>query len=147
MPPGPAHLEQRARRIEVDAHAEIEVGLSLAADDRREMEDRGGLAVDHAGEECGIRDVPGDRHDPRVGGGRRGRDVHEREAIDPLRLAVGPSQRSALEQRPRQALTEKAGAAGNDDVHRGYALGVMRSSPPMYERSASGTTIDPSACW
>ena len=33
-----AALEQQARRVEVDAHADVEVGLGLAAHDRGEME-------------------------------------------------------------------------------------------------------------
>ena len=43
-----ADFEQRARPVQVHAHAEIEVRFRLTADHRREMKNGGGLAVDGA---------------------------------------------------------------------------------------------------
>ena len=57
----PAALEQRARRVEIHAHADVEVGLGLAADDGREVEDRVGVARDGARDDRRIGEVAGDR--------------------------------------------------------------------------------------
>jgi len=112
-----ADLQQRSRRVEVDAHAEIEIRLSLAADNGSKVKDRGGIGVDQALEQRRIGNVAGERADPRVAG-RWGRDdVEEHEAVDCLFPAVEAGELAALEQLLRQTLSEKSCAAGDENFH------------------------------
>ena len=128
------------------------------------MKDGGGIGVDQALEQRRIRDVAGERADPRVAG-RWGRDdVEEHEAVDCLFPAVEAGELTALEQLLRQtpsrnpappvmrtfidlllrlnfALISCFRCAGDPDV-----TSAMISIPPICDRSASGTTTDPSAC-
>ena len=55
-----AALEQRARRVEIDAHADVELRLGLSADDRREMEHAVGIRRDRALDQRRIGEVAGD---------------------------------------------------------------------------------------
>src|SRR3546814_10078037 len=64
----PRRLQQRARAVQVDAHAEVEIGLRPGADHGGEMEDEAGVAGHEACRGRRIGDVAGRRPDARVGG-------------------------------------------------------------------------------
>ena len=112
-----AHFEQRTRRVEIDPHAEVEIGFGLPADDRREVEDRARLRVDRAVEHRAVGDVADDRRHARVAEIAAGDDVEQDQLVDLLAAAVGAGQFAALEQLARETLAEKAGAAGDQYFH------------------------------
>ena len=60
MGEGAAAFEQVPRRVDVDAPAEVEVRLGLAAHHRGEVKDAVGVAADRRGDERGVGDVAGD---------------------------------------------------------------------------------------
>ena len=53
-----ATLEQIARRVDVDAHADIEVGFGLPADDGGEVEDAVGVRRHHRVDDRAIGRLP-----------------------------------------------------------------------------------------
>ena len=109
-----ADLEQRPGAVEVHAHAEIEVGFRLAADDGREMKDGGGVRVDGALQQRSVADVASDLRDPRVGQPFGGDDVGEGDLVDRAIVTV-PRRRGghAARQPGREGLAEEAGPAGD----------------------------------
>ncbi|KAJ3472047.1 hypothetical protein NLI96_g13414 [Meripilus lineatus] len=111
------HLEQRARRVEVDPHAEIEIGFGLPADDRREVEDRARLRIDRAFEHRAIGDVADDRRHARVTEIAALDDAEQHQLVDLAGPAVRAGQLAALEQLARETLAEKAAAAGDQYFH------------------------------
>ena len=117
MPCRPADLEQHARAVEIHPHAEIEVGLRLAADDGREVKDRRGLRCDHPLEQRAIGDVADDLRDPPVVEAFGPDHVGQRDLVDRFVVAAGRGQLSALEQASGEGLAEEAGPAGDQDMH------------------------------
>ena len=105
------------RRVQVDAHPEIEIRLRLAAHDCRQVKDRRRLCVDRALEELSIGDVARDLPDAAVGQSCGRHDVDQRDPVDARVAAVGPAEHAALEQRFGQAPSEKSRSSGDDDVH------------------------------
>ena len=61
-----ADFEQRARAVQIHAHAEIEVRFRLTADHRREMKDGGRLAFGGALEQLAVADVARDLRQARI---------------------------------------------------------------------------------
>ena len=108
---GAASVRQRssssARRVEVDAHADVEVGLGLAADDRGEMEHRVGVGRDGALDDGGVGEIAGDGRDARVGERRRGHDVEQHDLAESRATAARVGQRPALEQPRARRLPRK----------------------------------------
>ncbi|ABA53116.1 hypothetical protein BURPS1710b_A0443 [Burkholderia pseudomallei 1710b] len=118
VPARAAHVEQQARRIEVDPHPEVEIGFRLAAHDRREMEDRVRARVDRGLEHGAIGDVADARRHARIIEVVGLDDVEQHELVDAPRRAVRAGQLAAREQLFRETLAEKAGAAGDENLHR-----------------------------
>ena len=112
-----AELQQMARRVEIDPHAQIEICLRLAAHHRRQMKNRRRLGIDGPLEHLAIGDVTRDLPDAGVGHARRSDDVDERDRIDSGGAAVGSAEDAALEQRFCQPSPEKPCSAGNDNIH------------------------------
>jgi len=117
-----AHLfEQCMRGREVAAHAEVEVGLAFAAHRGGQVEDGIGLAPGRGvgiGGELRVQ-VAGDGADASIGCevGRRGSAVDQRDAFDGASRCAGQREAALLQQRAGEACAQKAGAAGDDDVH------------------------------
>ncbi|MCY1381353.1 hypothetical protein D9M69_692500 [compost metagenome] len=105
---------------EVAAHAEVEVGLALAADGGREVEHRVGLAPEGGAVvgQLGV-EVARGGCDARVGRevGRWRCAVDQRDAGDVAGGRAGERELAQGQEGARQARAEKAGAAGDDDVH------------------------------
>ncbi|MNS95165.1 hypothetical protein D3C72_1294100 [compost metagenome] len=114
-----AGVEQGARGVQVAAHAEVEVGLALAAHGGGEVEHGigvgqrqcavGGLLVQvalHELDACVGREVGGRRH-----------AVGERDACDVFGRAASQCERAAGEQGAGEAGAEEAAAAGDENVH------------------------------
>src|SRR3546814_8912786 len=78
----PRRLQQRALPVQVDAHAEVEIGLRPGADHGGEMEDEAGVAGHEACRGRRIGDVAGRRPDARVGGGLHRNGIEDVDAFD-----------------------------------------------------------------
>ena len=111
-----ADLEQRARAVQVHAHAEIEVRFRLTADHRREMKNGGGLAFGGALEQLAVADVAGDLRHARITQSFSRDDVDERDPVDRFVPAAG-GEMTALQQPGCEGFAEEAGTAGNEDAH------------------------------
>src|SRR5690606_32735891 len=59
-PAAAADIEQQARTVEVDAHAEFEVGLRAAADDSSQVKDSHGIGIDRRFDDGRAGEVAGD---------------------------------------------------------------------------------------
>ncbi len=117
MPCRPADFEQHAGAVEIHPHPEIEVGLRLAADDGREVEDRGGLGCDHPLQQRAIGEVADDLRDAPVVEAFGPDHVGQRDLVDRFVVAVGRGQLSALEQAGGEGFAEETGPAGDQDMH------------------------------
>lgn len=104
-------FQQLAGGIEIDLHAEIEIALRMAADDGRQVEQHAAVGVDQPLRRAGLRQIERQTLQARIRqrGGRRG-DVRQDQRVEGQRA-------TAVQQRFRQPLAEKTGAAGDDDVH------------------------------
>ena len=121
-----AGVEQPSRRIDIDAHAEVEVGFGCAADDRREVEYRIGATRERPLDRRRVGEVADDRRDRRTGR-RAGRDRVDGDdlanrAPRPLRV----DERASGGELAREPRAEEAARAGDDDAH-----GVIIYSPDM----------------
>ena len=134
---GAAQIEQRPRGVDIDPHAELEVGLRHAADDGREMKDGSRRGIDGAGEERSISDVADDRVDSGIVEAGRRDDVDERDALNRLLPAGCICQGAALEQRPREPAAEESRAAGDDDF-RWIHVGLRAQDSGLRLGSGSG---------
>ncbi|MNI60846.1 hypothetical protein D3C73_1160830 [compost metagenome] len=114
-----AHVQQGARGIQVDAHAQIEIRLGLTADDGGQVKDDAGIGVDGCAQHGGVGDVAHPRMHALVGEGVRLHDVQQVDARDGLRAACVQRQRALLKQLSSQPLAQKSGAAGDQDFHGG----------------------------
>ncbi|MNT21751.1 hypothetical protein D3C72_1570990 [compost metagenome] len=112
-----ADVEQQSRGVEVDAHAQLEIGFRLAADDGGQVEDRAGLRIDGSAHESTVGDVARDHCHARIVEIMRGHHVDQYQLADRLQLAVAVRQLALRQQLARQALPEESGAAGNQYFH------------------------------
>ena len=115
-----AGVEEIARAVEIDAHAEIEVGLGRAADHGRQVDHRGRFLVDQRGHGCRVADVAGPVRDARVADPALGHveaDDARNGLGDHPAAVVGEFEAALPKQRTHQLLAEKAGAAGDEDFH------------------------------
>ena len=67
MAGGAASLQQMARCVQIDLHAQVEIRLGLAADDGGQMKDRADIRLDEALQEGWIGDVALNSLDALVG--------------------------------------------------------------------------------
>ena len=111
-----APFQQRARRIEIDSHPDIELGFGLPAHDGGEVEDRIGVWRKRACDQCGIGEITRDDARPRIAYVRSG-DVDEHQLADLARIAAGIGQATEIEYFSAKAATDKTGAAGDQDAH------------------------------
>ncbi|MNY36851.1 hypothetical protein D3C86_1713690 [compost metagenome] len=111
----PAGFEQRARGIQVHAHAKVEVSLGLPADHGGQVEHGAGIGIHRAGQHGRVGEVAGDHAHARIVDLRR-YHVQQRQAVDRDGLAV-EVKAAALEQQAGQLQAEEAGAAGNQYIH------------------------------
>ena len=111
-----ATLEQRARGVEVDAHADVELRLRLPADDGGEMEHACPCRARRRARRRRVGEVAGDGRHARVAGQRRGRDVDERDRRDRAHASARVGERAALEELAGEAGAQEPGAAGDHDV-------------------------------
>ena len=135
---GARAFEEISRRIEVHAHADVEVGFGLAADDGRQVKYRVGIRRDDRVDERAIIQRALDRPHAHVGVRRRRHDVDEHELAHRPRIAAGIGQRSSLENRVGEAAAEEAGATGDHDSHFRFP----RNSGPPHPMSAASTRVD-----
>ena len=126
-----AALEQVARRVEVDAHADVELGFGLPADDGGEVEHAGGVRGERRVDDGAVGDVAGDDAHARVVEAGGGHHVDEDDLAQRARLAAGVGQRPPREQRAGEAGAEEAGAAGDDDSHGGCPPDQIRPDPEV----------------
>src|SRR5439155_10780628 len=120
-----AAFEQCPRCIQVHAHADIEFGLGLSADDGGEMEDRIGIFRHRAPDECVVGKIAGDYGHARVDYRRR-RHVDQHHPSDIARLTARVGEPATLEYGAREPASEKTGTTRNDDTHRKFPLGGPR---------------------
>jgi hypothetical protein len=104
----PSAFQQVARGVQVDAHAQVEIGLGCAADHGGQMEYRLRVAVDGTLQHGGIGDVAGEGFDSRVVQVGGSRHVEQHQLVDGAAVEL-----AAFQQFPGQLLAEKAGAAGD----------------------------------
>ncbi len=121
-------LEQRASRVEVDAHADVELRFRLAAHHRRKMEDGIGVVRHDPFNQRGLGKIAGHHRDAPVGD-RRGDDVDQHQVADLVRLAAGVGERAASEEGAREATAQEAGAAGDHDAHGRILKNAMDERP------------------
>jgi hypothetical protein len=111
-------LEHVEQALQVDAHAEIEVGLRCAGDHGGEMEYRGRVGRQRASDEARVGDISPQGFESRIlreiGGKRL---IDEGEARDLLRSAVGADERAAREQGFGELEADEAAASGDDNFH------------------------------
>ncbi len=107
-------FEQRARAVEIDAHAFLEINFGLAGDDAGEMKDHIGAAGDRGACRFFIGNIGGRRLDLAVEPGRllRRDDIDQGEPLD--RLAV---ERAIADQTRSELAPDHSGGAGNQNVH------------------------------
>ena len=129
----PDRLEQVARAVEVDAIALLEVGLGLAGDDRREVEDDVGPARDEALGDARRRQVRGFGRDRegRAVGLRRRNHVDQRDLVDGL-----AAERLVLDEPVGELDADHAGGADDENVH---------CLPHKLTRAQAMTVITPAA--
>jgi hypothetical protein len=110
---GAAGVEHSAGPVEIDAVAEIGVGLGLAADDGGEMKHRIGAGCNDARHRLAVGDVAGDERQTLVirQRQRRGRVVEQCQLVD------RPERRTFRQQLQRHPPAEKAAPAGDHDAH------------------------------
>ena len=79
---GADRLEQRARRVEIDAVALVEIGLGFARDDGREVEDHVGLFRDQLVHSAAFAEIARQAfgRDVRAGGFGRRNDIDKRQS-------------------------------------------------------------------
>ena len=75
-------LENLPRRIQIDAHAEVEIRFGLAAHDGREMKHRRDVSVDRMFDELAVRNVSGQRADSGVAKRVGRRQIDEGQSVD-----------------------------------------------------------------
>src|SRR5262245_23003850 len=107
-------FEQRARAVEIDAIALVEIEFCFAGDDAGEMEDRIGPRVERSRRLARLGQVG--RHDFRLSceiqNRDRWNDVEQRDLVDPLAVEL-----SIPGQPLRQLAADHAGRAGDEDMH------------------------------
>ncbi len=113
----PACLEPEPRRIHVDAPAEIEVLLGLAAHDRREVEHAVDVRREDARHERRVRQVACDGPNARILGHLRRDDIDQNDLAHTARRAVCVGQVPAVEDRARKLAAEESGTTGDHDAH------------------------------
>ena len=84
-----AALEQQPCRIEIDAHADVEIGFGLSAHDGGEMEDGVGIRGDRALDDRRIGEIAGHAAHARIAEVRRWDDVEQHEFADGSRARRG----------------------------------------------------------
>lgn len=152
-----ADFEELARAGEIHLHAQVEIRLGFAAHHGGEVKHGVGIIADRAGEHIALADVTDDALYPRVIQLRGRGLIQQGDALKALRLPVRTHEAAPLQQPVRQASAEKAGAAGDEDLH-GYrctsspvTLGENRIARPAakgYSRHirAMGALGRPSCC-
>lgn len=141
---GATGFEQVPRRVDVDAHAENEIGFGLAADDRRKMEHRVRAGCQCAHDRRRVGEIAGDVFERRTVGRARDRDtgagvrggggrnarwrhvVHSDDLADRVSRSLRVDERSASGELAREARAQEAACTGDDDAH-----GVIIYSPDM----------------
>jgi hypothetical protein len=139
--PSAAGLQQRARGVDVAAHAEVEVGFAFAADGGGQVEDQRVVGAHHLrcriaafqklvevaddGAHSWVRRQRGGRCDP----------VDQGDGLDGLRRAARKGKFSLFKQVAGKPGAQEAGAAGDDDVHMSFVsvisvLGLRRGLVP-----------------
>jgi hypothetical protein len=106
------------RRIEIDAHAEIEIVLRLAADHRRQVKDRRRLRIDDRTDGGRIGDVALHHAHARIGEAEHRHCVEQHQLVDssPPRLRRS-SERPFCKSRLARRRPRKAGAPRNQNLH------------------------------
>ena len=121
----PAGVEHQPGSIEIDAIAEIEIGLGARADHRRQVKNRIGGRGKHTIQERAVADVAGHLPDARISNAAGRKSLIEQhqfvEASAGTRLRRKPA---AREQRARHLLPEKSAAARDYDSHPDTASAV-----------------------
>jgi len=113
----PAGFEQQPRRIEIDAHAKLEIRLSLAADNRSQMEDGRRSSVDHAFQHAALGDIADLDAHPAIVKPTRRNHVQQHKLGQRLRLAMRVFQCAARQQFTREPLAEKTRTASDQYFH------------------------------
>ena len=115
-----ADFEDRARRVQVHRHAEVEILLRPGADHGGEVEDAVGAGRQRALQRRPVGNVAGNDDDARVGGevGRRRGGVEQDQPLDPRFRPVAPGERVGGEQAARQPGAEEARRPRDRNVHR-----------------------------
>ena len=123
-------IQQRARGVEVAAHAQVEVGLALRAHRRGEMEDEVGAGGRQFAARKESKQVPLHAAHARIGGqvGRCGTEVGQHDLLDATRRCAAQGQGARGQQRTGESGAEEAGATGDQDVH----------APSIARRGAAG---------
>ena len=116
----PAGLEQIARAVEVDAVAEIEIGLGARTDHRGEMENRTRIGIHRSCNGSRLRDVAFHALQPGIGIGREC-CIEQLDSGNGYRLAVRPGQRFALQQPQREPVAEESSTSGDEHLHAGLS--------------------------
>ncbi|CAE6843763.1 hypothetical protein R75465_06840 [Paraburkholderia aspalathi] len=88
MPTLPARFQQQTGRVQIDAHAEIEIRLGLPTHDRGKMEDGRRPVVDHALEHAALGDIAHFRAYTRIAEIASVHHVKQHQFGNRLRLAV-----------------------------------------------------------
>src|SRR5216683_1085787 len=108
-------LEHIPNALEIDAHAEIEIGLRGARNDRGEMEHRSRVGRGCQRGKARIGNIARERFEPRILGKIGGKGlIDEREARDLLRRAVAISERATRKQGFGEPEADKAAASGDE---------------------------------
>ena len=112
----PAALEQRAGRIDVDAHADVELRFGLSADDRSEMEDRVRVRCDGLLDQGRIGQIARDDANPRFAECRR-YNIEEDELLHFAGVAARVGKSASRENAAGKTAAQEAGAASNHNAH------------------------------
>ncbi len=118
-----AALEQLTGRVEIDGEAQVEVGLGLATQHGREVEHEADVGINDRAHEFRIGDGSHAILDSRI-------DERARHQIGSDDRRDGSEARGPCGERPNQLLSEKAGGAGDEDLH------VVTQSQERYRGSA-----------
>src|SRR4029077_16250106 len=119
LPEVPARVEQCPRRVDVDAHPEVELRFRLTAHDRREVVHEVDIVLDHRLREALVGDGSGPPLDARiVDAADRGIDGDERRDRRHVRRAG--------EECRGETTAEKSARAGDEYLHAGSVLAWRR---------------------
>lgn len=144
-----AGVEQPSRRIEVDAHAEAEIGFGGAAHGRGEVEHRVGARREHALDRRGIGEIADDAGDRRPGT----RVTPRRDRVDPDDLADGTpgplrvDERRTCGELAREPRAEEAACTGDDDAHGLIIYSRDMTGPNAPRRLTIATRESALALW